>query len=184
MENKQVKFFELVQDLKEIRRQGWLDHKINGKIESVADHSFGVAFLSLILSQQQQQKILQENAMIMGLLHDIGEVIIGDITPKDGLNPEMKYAKELEAVISLDEMIEINLLSNWIEFERKDTPVAKFVRNLDKLEMLIQSVNYQKTNEKEKLDAFFNTKFSGKFFKGLASRLNSIRKTSISKIEE
>ena len=70
--------------LKHIYRKGWLEHGIQESVtESVADHSFGVAFLALILANDVDPSLNQEKLLKMALLHDYSESVIGDTTPRN-----------------------------------------------------------------------------------------------------
>lgn len=45
--------------------------------------------------------ILNGTSVIVSLIHDIAECIVGDITPEDKVTPEEKHEKEMEAMRSL-----------------------------------------------------------------------------------
>jgi putative hydrolase of HD superfamily len=49
----------------------------------------------------------------------------------------------------------------WLEYENNSTPEAKFVKDLDKLEMILQAVEYEHEQNKV-LDDFFRST-EGKF---------------------
>ena len=77
--------------LKGVKRTGWVRKGIP-EAESVADHSFGVAILALLLSLPPE---IDRDALIkMALLHDLGESVIGDIVCEDGNTvdvPKMQF---------------------------------------------------------------------------------------------
>jgi len=83
------------------------------------------------------------------LLHDIGEVYAGDIPVKSiatDADVEEKHQKEKEGV----QMVFAHLKHRdeyaaiWDEFEYQESPEARFVREMDKLEFVLQSYFYEK----------------------------------------
>ena len=84
--------------LKDVRRQGWVDHGVPvAETESVADHSWGMALLAVVLPLPpgvDRGRLLQLIA-----LHDVAEVVVGDLTPATA--PPGKLELELSALSSL-----------------------------------------------------------------------------------
>jgi putative hydrolase of HD superfamily len=127
--------------LKTLKRSGWVDHGIEAP-ESVADHSFRVAFMAMILGD-----LLGLDAgrlLRMSLLHDFGEVLAGDITPAMGLPAAEKRAAERQALHELLAGCENGqaYIDLWEEYERGEVPEARLLKNIDKLEMALQAVEY------------------------------------------
>jgi putative hydrolase of HD superfamily len=137
-------YFELCH-LKQLYRQGWLRRGVpRERCESIAEHSFGVAVLALWLAQARPE-LNADKVLRMALLHDLGEVYAGDIIPGDGMSEEEKHRREAEAVQQIlsrlpggQEYIQL-----WDEFEAGDSAEARFVRQLDRLEMGLQAAVYQ-----------------------------------------
>lgn len=134
-------------ELKRLYRQGWLKRGIPlGQAESVADHSFCTALLALALAGRPPfEGIDRDRALRMALIHELGEVYAGDITPVDGVSADDKHALELA---SLERVLgglpagdELRLL--WEDFEEGSSPEARFVRQLDRLEMGLQAAVYR-----------------------------------------
>jgi putative hydrolase of HD superfamily len=73
--------------LKSIPRTGWLDRGIPPlQVESVADHSLGVALLAWSCALQRRAEgvaINPERVLTLAILHDLAEAEIGDLTPYD-----------------------------------------------------------------------------------------------------
>ncbi len=138
-------YFELVY-LKQLFRQGWLKRGVPlQSVESVADHSFGVAVLALWLARAEYPQLDADKAVRMALLHELGEIYAGDITPRDGIDADEKHRREAESVQAVcaklpggQEYIDL-----WNEFEAGQTPEAVFVRRLDRLEMGLQAAVYE-----------------------------------------
>jgi 5'-deoxynucleotidase YfbR-like HD superfamily hydrolase len=71
--------------VKDVKRKGWLLQDMPpDQVESVADHCYRVAALTMAL-RNNGGKFDQLRCMEMALLHDIGEGLIGDITPVCGV---------------------------------------------------------------------------------------------------
>lgn len=156
-----LEFAKKVRELKDLKRTGWIEKGVRDP-ESVADHSFMLAILAYVYSKKLG--LDTDKCVKMALLHDICEVYSGDIPDKvrDEDQPvpdsEKKRIEEqgLKKMISLlpeDFASEIYYL--WKEFEKRETPEAKLVKDLDKLEMCMQAKEYAKRGNKEKFEEFF-----------------------------
>ncbi|MCF7798045.1 MAG: HD domain-containing protein [Lentisphaeria bacterium] len=134
--------------LKQTKRAGWLQSGIiPAEGESVADHSFFVALLALLIAPAEGEHINREKAIRMALLHDLAESVIGDITPEDAVSPDEKFSLEKSTLQDLlgDFPDGRDLFELWLEFEQGNSPEAVFVRRLDKLEMVLQAARYEKS---------------------------------------
>ena len=73
--------------LKSVPRTGWLDRGVEPlRVESVADHSFGVALLAWACALQRRAEgaaIDPERVLKLALIHDLAEAETGDSTPYD-----------------------------------------------------------------------------------------------------
>jgi putative hydrolase of HD superfamily len=89
--------------------------------------------------------------MTMCLIHDMAESLVGDITPADGIPKEEKNRREsltmeyvtrelLGAFPDVGETIR----ATWQEYEDCETLESRFVQDLDKVELLLQMVEYEK----------------------------------------
>ena len=145
MEDAKLDFFSTINKLKTVVRSGWPLHGVrNG--ESVADHSFQVATMAMFLASEVG--VDQTKSVLMALIHDIGESIIGDeITERgdsDLPNIAQKQINERNAVqlilskVGMEEYLEL-----FDELVANETPEAQFVRQLDKLETAIQAHEYE-----------------------------------------
>lgn len=149
-------FFEFSQ-LKSLYRQGWLKRNISKlDCESVADHSFNVALLGYLVAEECRRDLDSQKVMKLGLFHEIGEIYAGDIIPADKISEEEKFKREYAAV----RRVFSNLPNSkkyeaiWLEFERKSTPEAVFVGQVDRLEMALQANLYELTGHAG-LEEFF-----------------------------
>ena len=99
--------------LKDVVRTGWVRNDVKNP-ESVAAHSWGMAILALKLTPR-----------------------VGDLTPHDDCST--KAEDELQAMKELAP----EWLSLFQEYEMGETEEAKFVKQLDKLDMGLQAMIYE-----------------------------------------
>jgi 5'-deoxynucleotidase YfbR-like HD superfamily hydrolase len=129
--------------LKHIKRGGWVRKGVLDP-ESVSDHSFRCTFMAMVLSNMFE--VDSEKLLKMAILHDIAECMVGDITPHDGLSKEEKHEKEKQGILELFGNIPNgqSFVDLWMEYERQESKEARMVRELDKLEMVLTAMEYQK----------------------------------------
>ena len=130
-------------ELKQLSRTGWVRSGVNNP-ESVAAHSWGMAVLALRLAPKE---LNLERVLSLCLVHDLPEVRVGDLTPHD----DTSNKAELEHK-AMSEMAP-QWLSLFEEYEAGETAEAKFVKQIDKLDMGLQAIMYQ-TKQNITLDEF------------------------------
>jgi putative hydrolase of HD superfamily len=138
-------YFEL-NHLKQLYRQGWLRVGVPAeRCESVAEHSLGVALLSLFIVDGWFPEVDASKVVRLALLHDVGEARVGDITPHDGVGAEEKHARERQAVRELLGRLPrgAEYVALWEEYEHGTSFEAKLVRQVDRLEMALQACVYE-----------------------------------------
>ena len=123
--------------LKDVLRQGWVNAGVESP-ESVAAHSWGMAILALKLCPAD---LNLEHVLKLCLVHDLPEVIVGDLTPQDDVST--KSADERAAM----ERLAPEWVSLFDEYENQSTPEAVFVKSLDKLDMALQAKVYMNRSE-------------------------------------
>lgn len=90
-------YFE-INHLKQLYRQGWLQRGVPPHLcESVAEHSFCVTLLSLFLADAYFPELDKSKVICMSLLHDIGEIYAGDLTPLDNVEAQVKQNLERQS---------------------------------------------------------------------------------------
>jgi putative hydrolase of HD superfamily len=152
-------FFKTAVNLKKIPRQGWIDKLSLNNPESVADHSYSMAIMSMVISDLEGYDF--EKIMKMVLLHDLAESRIGDYTPEQ-INEEEKKNLENNAfeeiVETLPSSIKSQYLKIWKEYQENISFESNLIHQIDKLEMALQAKTYQKnTSSKEKVETFFES---------------------------
>lgn len=163
--------------LKKLKRTGWVRHGIPDS-ESVADHIFRLATLTMILANKVG--VDPDKSLKMALVHDLGEATIGDIVTRRGkhLLPNAKHKLEkeraaLDTIFSLVDAKEYTTLFD--EYEEQETKEAQFVYQLDKLEMAIQAYEYEKEHGID-LEEFFESARTVVQNKNLVTILDDIEK--------
>lgn len=166
-----IEFCKIAGKLKKVERTGWGMRVGIKNAESVADHTFRTAFMAMVIADMRNlnlgiKKINTEKIMRMALMHDLGEAIIGDWdalqTKLDG-RIEEKQRKEDEALRKilalLPKELEEKYREIWKELTEGETPESKLFKQVDRLELLMQAVEYEKDgHDKEKFAAFWGAK--------------------------
>jgi putative hydrolase of HD superfamily len=152
-----LSFLRVTGRLKNEKRKGWVKKAKIKDCESVAEHTFRVALISMIVGN-----LLNLDAFKMvklALIHDLPEAVIGDeITEaKEG-----KLVQERIAMLSL-----LNLLNNdklkdeyiklWDELASNRSVEAMIVNQIDAFEMAIQAYEYFEKGKGIGLEEFVNS---------------------------
>lgn len=92
----------------------------------------------------------------MALIHDMAESLVGDITPVDGVPKSEKNRREAETMdyICNDLLGKVGgglsgqeIRAVWQEYEDSQTLESKFVHDIDKMELLLQMMEYERAQE-------------------------------------
>lgn len=76
-----IKYYVLCNKLKNVIRKGWKDwHVQKERLESVAEHIFGVQMLAIAMKSEYQYDVDIMKVIFMLAIHELGETIIGDLT--------------------------------------------------------------------------------------------------------
>lgn len=141
--------------LKKVKRAGWVDKLKVKNGESVADHTYSAALMGMIISELKG--LDTEKVIKMLLLHDLAEIIIGDLPPEKQEKEKEKIA--MEKILSiLPKNLQREYTELWLEFEDQMSEEGKLAKQIDKLEMGLQAYVYEKEGyDKKKLKEFWNT---------------------------
>jgi len=144
--------------LKCVQRTGWVLRGV-ASAESVADHSFGVAFISLVLAEMIDRCPDKAKLLTIALIHDLPESVIGDIpTPAvHHFPPDAKQDAEMEVLSELLHGLPdaAQWRAWWQEFEEGTSVEGRLVRDADRLDMLIQAHVYEQTTGNRWLAEFW-----------------------------
>ncbi len=148
--------------------------------ESVADHTFGVALVSLVLVQMIEESVDTAKLLGIALLHDLPESVLGDIpTPASRYFPsDAKRVAEEKVLRSL--LDGVPWRTEWLvwarEFEEQTSVEARLVRDADRIDMLIQAYVYAHTTGSRWLDEFWAETTSRSFeFRASQSLFEALR---------
>lgn len=127
--------------LKELPRTGWVRRGVPNP-ESVAAHSWGVSLLVLALLPEHLDL---RRALTYAVLHDLPEALAGDWTPHEGRPREAKVEAERAAMDRLGRILPRGevLAALWHAYEAQADEEARFVRQLDRLDMALQALRYE-----------------------------------------
>ncbi|CAL4889644.1 unnamed protein product [Urochloa decumbens] len=194
-----IDFLTLCYRLKTTKRAGWVKRGVQGP-ESVADHMYRMGVMALVAADLPG--VDRDRCVKMAIVHDIAEAIVGDITPSDNVPKEEKSRMEKEA---LDHMCELlgggprgsasrrncyscetknafyraqEIRELWTEYENNASLEAKVVKDFDKIEMILQALEYEKEQGRD-LEEFFQStagKFQTDIGKAWAAEIASRRK--------
>ena len=133
-------FLALAERLKTELRHSWLS---SGRQESVAEHSFQMALMALLVHRHLAQPVDLCKALKMILVHDLVEAEAGDVPFFDDSGRRaLKPARERAAIESIRARLGAPLGPEfhdlWLEFERKGSAEARLASALDNLEVQIQ----------------------------------------------
>jgi len=165
--------------LKRMPRSGWLMRGVP-HVESVADHSFGVAFMALVLagvlqdSDEFGEDLDLEKVLSMAILHDLTEVRLTDLPLSAArlLSGPVKSEAEASALAGLLEPLAGagRLKAVWQEFEDRASPEGRLVRDADKLEMMVQCLRYEQAGSRG-LDEYWATMDRWQWYYDLCAEL-------------
>ncbi len=156
--------------LKRTVRSGWPYYGVRNA-ESVAEHSFGVAFLTIILVDELKARGFEldaEKAIRMAVLHEIGESRISDLHLEARIWLGFEHVSKAEAAAVEAVLSQIGdsgkpLMELWREFEDGESVEAVVVRAADKIEMMLQGLEYEAEGYRA-LDPIFSAPQNLKYF--------------------
>lgn len=144
MEKDIKKIFDFLKLMKNIKTNLRFNDTAKMPKESIADHSWRLALMVILFSNELNLKINQLKAIKIALVHDIAESITGDIDlttiMKGKITKAQKNQKEIQAIKKIKSMLPTNvgaeIYSLWHEYNQATTQEAKFIKALDKIETL------------------------------------------------
>lgn len=159
-------------ELKEEKRTGWELRNVEDP-ESVADHTWSTAFLTLVYGEEEEVDI--DRCLKIALVHDIAEHETGDLVTRaesqaQEIAKEDKHQMESEALERISSKLNSEkILELWKEYERKESPEARFVKDMDMIDLCLTALKYETNGrydpeeendnfqEYDNLDEFFAT---------------------------
>ena len=148
-------FFFQIAGLKKLPRSGWKIKLGLDNSESVAEHSYMMSVMAMVLSDLKS--LNSEKVIKMSILHDWAESKIGDFMPDEIGNDkksELENYAMMEILESLPQSLQSDYQKMWDEFLVRETPEARLVHELDKLEMALQAKIYEADVDPERVKPF------------------------------
>jgi len=143
---------------KNVVRTGWTLMNIKNP-ESVAEHSYQLCVMTMVLADQLG--VDREKLVKMAIIHDLGEIFTGDIVWIRGniIDIEKRRKKEQIEAKGMEKIFRIvdktgEYTDIFKEMVERKTVEADIFWQLDKLEMGIQALDYEKRTGKD-LGEFF-----------------------------
>ncbi len=145
IEDRILDLFEAIHPLDRIARAGYVLRGVT-EPESVAAHSHFVAVMTLLIVDAHPGRFDREKAVAMALLHDLPECRLMDI-PMPACKGALGAAKA-EAELAVGAELLGALSARYVELleelEAAQSPEARLVRGIDKLQMMAKIVMYQR----------------------------------------
>lgn len=159
---KQLEFIKEAEGLKSVVREAWAS---TGRRESTAEHSWRLALLAGLLAPSFNVDI--GKTLMMCLIHDLGELYIGDISAAalpDETGKHLAEERDIKHVLSLlpTEQKE-TLFALWQEYNDNTSTEARLVKALDKAETIIQ---HNQGKNPPDFDYEFNLEYGKPYFTG------------------
>jgi len=137
----QLDFLVEVDKLKSTFRQTLLIDK--SRQENSAEHSWHLALMAMVLAEYAAEKINLDRVIKMAIVHDLVEVYAGDVSCYDekaracSEQKEKEAADKLFALLPPEQAKEIRSL--WEEFDKAETPDARFASAVDRLQPFLNN---------------------------------------------
>ncbi len=128
--------------LKRLRRAGWWHAGVRDP-ESVAEHSLRVSQLAALIAAQEGAD--PARAALLAIWHDSQETRTGDLphSAKPYVSGPDPQAITADQVACLPEAAAETVREAVAEYETRSTPEARCAHDADKLECLLQAIEYR-----------------------------------------
>lgn len=159
-------FIQIVSLLKTQRRTGWIDRGLPAiQVESIADHMYRMGVILMLLPRNI---VDVDRCVKISLVHDMAESLVGDIPPYADVTKAEKHRRERITVEYLADLIhEYNpqfaneMAELWWDYESIRTPEARYVKDIDKFEMIQQAWEYEQAHGlKYDLSEFYDSRLA------------------------
>jgi putative hydrolase of HD superfamily len=140
-----IGLFAAIHPLDRVPRAGYLLRGVADP-ESVAAHSHFMALLALILCEEHPDCFDRERALAMALIHDLSEARLMDIPMPcaDAYMSEAKTHAEQAIIEDLFRGFPSRFAELHREFNEARTPEARLLRGVDKAQMMLKILSYER----------------------------------------
>jgi putative hydrolase of HD superfamily len=114
---------------------------------------YRMSMMSMLAPPSLAARLDMNKCLKMCLIHDMAESIVGDITPVDGVPKPEKSRREASTMDYItqgllgkveDGQVGAEIRAIWQEYEDSQTLDSQYVHDIDKMELLLQMVEYEK----------------------------------------
>lgn len=138
---RQLQFILEIDKLKAVLRRSLLLD--SHRRENSAEHSWHLAMMALVLAEHTNEPIDLLRTLKLLLVHDIVEIDAGDTYAYDADGQAGKDERERLAAVRIFGLLPVDqrdeLIDLWEEYERQETPEARFALALDRLMPLLHN---------------------------------------------
>lgn len=139
-----IDYYVLCNRLKNLIRKGWIVWGVKKeRLESVAEHIYGVQMLAIAMYSEYEYDIDLFKVIMMLAIHELEEIVIGDLTRFE-ISKEEKMIEGHKAVTELlANLLKGQKIKDLVfEFDAGLTKEAQFAYHCDKLECDLQCKLY------------------------------------------
>ena len=155
-EDRVIRLLEDIHPLDRIPRAGYVLRGVP-EPETVAAHSHFVSLLALLVCDAYPDDFDRHKALTMAIMHDLAEARLMDI-PMPAGDAYLKEAKQEAEQAVFDDLL-AGFPAHYAEYHRElldaASPEARLIRGLDKAQMMIKILMYQKEG-RGRLAEFWN----------------------------
>lgn len=139
-----LRYYVLCNKLKDVIRTGWKVWNVErDRVESVAEHVFGVQMLAIAMKSEYNYDIDIMKVILMLAVHELEEILIGDLTMFDIKKGDKEIIGHEAVEKILNGLVDKDLIKDLIlEFDLRESMEAKFAYYCDKLECDLQCKLY------------------------------------------
>ncbi len=146
--------------LKRTARTGWRQRGVAAG-EDVAAHTYGAAFVALVLAELLDEPVDRARLLAMVILHDLPEGLTTDIpSPAWQFLPAgIKTDVERGAMHTIlgEATFKADWMAWWEELHANVTTEARLVHDADRLDMYVQALVYEQQTGNQQLAEFWET---------------------------
>lgn len=136
-----TKILDFTIELEKLKTVTRMNKTLDNRQENSAEHSWHAAFVAESFSKYYPVEIDINKVLKMLLIHDVGEINVGDTFLYDEIGKSSSFLRERSSLentlLNLDGNLKTQYLKLWEEFETGNTEEAKFARIVDAILPLI-----------------------------------------------
>ena len=123
--------------------------------ESIADHMYRMSIMTMTAPPSLSSRLDIPRCTKMALVHDMAEALVGDLTPVDNVPKAEKSRREAETMDYICKSLlgkvhggenGASIRRIWQEYEDNETSESHFVHDVDKVELILQMVEYERAH--------------------------------------